>query len=193
MPAIQGRLARMRVTASDPDGLVHVTVGAHGELLDVRLDPRVSRQTDGVALAGTVVRAAAAARVRAEAEAGELVRPLTDRRRGEPVDIRFDPVLAEIERLLAEPPELPRLDGQPSPGEHDLPALRTDLMRAQARLREVRATAVSRDGQVTVTVGGRGELLGLELDDRALRRSDSRALAGAVVATAKDAFAKVAR
>jgi DNA-binding protein YbaB len=169
-----------------------VTVGAHGGLRDVRLDPRVSRRPDGAALAAGVVRTAGEAVARAEAEAGDLVRPLTGRRRGEPVDIMFDPALSEIDRLLTRPPAPPRLDGRPVPAEPDLPALRCDLLRSQARLREVRETATSPDGLVTATVGGRGELLELRLDERVFRRSDSRWLAGAIVTTAHRAVGQAA-
>lgn len=52
---------------------------------------------------------------------------------------------------------------------------------------EVRATAYSDDGLITAVVGGRGNLLELELDPRIYRDQDARALADAIRATVRDA------
>lgn len=40
-----GRLQALRVSAMDPNGIVEVTVDSGGALLDVRLSPRVQRQS----------------------------------------------------------------------------------------------------------------------------------------------------
>lgn len=180
-------LERLEVAACSPDGFIRVTVGARGDLRDLRLDPRALRQPDAAALARSVLRTAADAAARAATGAGELARPLTNRRPGEPVDAMVDPLLAHFDRRLGRAPAPPRLDGRPLIAEPDLAALRTALL----RLRAAAATAVSPDGLITATAGGRGELTGLELDGRVLRRSDSRWLATAIVTTYREAVRKV--
>lgn len=52
---------------------------------------------------------------------------------------------------------------------------------------DIRATAYSDDGLVTAVVGGRGEVLELELDPRVYRDQDPDALATSIVATIRDA------
>jgi DNA-binding protein YbaB len=54
---------------------------------------------------------------------------------------------------------------------------------------EVRATGYSDDGLVTAVVGGRGELLELELDPRIYRDRDAAALATKIVAAIHEAAA----
>lgn len=190
---IRRELERMLVTATSANGLVRVVVGARGEFRDVWLDPRVLRRPDGVALAHEVVRTAGEAGNRAAAEAGELVRPLVDRRRGEPVDVIFDPALAELDRCLTRRPELPPMNGMPVCDRPDYAAYKRMLIEARDRLAAADATSVSPDGLVTATASGRGELIGLTLHDRIFRRSDSRWLAAAIVATTHDAVGKVNR
>ncbi|MFD1539849.1 YbaB/EbfC family nucleoid-associated protein [Nonomuraea guangzhouensis] len=48
----------------------------------------------------------------------------------------------------------------------------------------VQVTETSRDGQVSVTVGARGELIRLDLDPRIYRRPDARYLADTIAETA---------
>ncbi|MEV6634794.1 YbaB/EbfC family nucleoid-associated protein [Actinoplanes sp. NPDC051470] len=193
MIAIHRDLEQMLITVTSADGLVRVVVGARGDLRDVRLDPNVLRRADGAALAREVVHTAGEAGRRAAAEAGELVRPLTGRRRGEPVDVMFDPPLAELDRCLARPPQSPPMNGMPAAARPDYASYRETLIGERDRLRSASATATSPDGLVTATAGGRGELIGLTLDDRVFRPSDSRRLAGAIVSTARDAAEKVSR
>lgn len=52
---------------------------------------------------------------------------------------------------------------------------------------DIRATAYSADGLVTVVVGGRGEVLELELDPRVYRDADPTLLAESIVATIREA------
>jgi DNA-binding protein YbaB len=61
-------------------------------------------------------------------------------------------------------------------------------LHAQARAVQVRET--SRDGLVTVTVGSRGELVGLDIDPRVYRHPDARALADSIITTVARAAAK---
>jgi DNA-binding protein YbaB len=167
-------LERFRMTAVSADDLVEVTVGPRSELLDVTLDPRVLGRPDADALAETIVRTAQEAR-----------------------DLAADPVLAELDRRAALPPPLPRLDGRPSVGQPDLSALRASLLSLRDLMDGGEESAVSSDGLVVATVGGRGELTDLDLDARALRHGDSRWLSESVVATARVAtdtlFARLRR
>jgi DNA-binding protein YbaB len=54
---------------------------------------------------------------------------------------------------------------------------------------EVRGTAHSDDELVTAVVGGRGELLELELDSRVFREQDAGGLAASILATVRKAAA----
>ena len=73
--------------------------------------------------------------------------------------------------------------------DHD--RLRLGLTELQARLPEVRHTAQSADGLIELTVDGRGDLLALDLDQRALRTPDATALARDITSTARRATAAV--
>ncbi|GGN98952.1 hypothetical protein GCM10010112_92300 [Actinoplanes lobatus] len=53
---IQDRLARLSVTAESPDGLVKATVGARGQLVDLKLDREVYRRQDPDQLSRTILR-----------------------------------------------------------------------------------------------------------------------------------------
>jgi DNA-binding protein YbaB len=57
---------------------------------------------------------------------------------------------------------------------------------------EVRGTGYSDDGLVTAVVGGRGELVELELDPRIYRDRDATALAAKIVAAVGEATAEAA-
>ncbi|TMR14397.1 YbaB/EbfC family nucleoid-associated protein [Nonomuraea turkmeniaca] len=59
-----------------------------------------------------------------------------------------------------------------------------------AEARAVQITEKSRDGLVTVTVGARGELVGLDLDPRIYRRTDARWLADTITDTVRRAAAR---
>jgi DNA-binding protein YbaB len=56
-----------------------------------------------------------------------------------------------------------------------------------AQAKAVQVTETSRDGQVSVTVGARGELVRLDLDPRIYRRPDARYLADTIAETAQRA------
>ena len=55
MDEIQRRLATMRVSAESADGLVRATVGARGQLIELRLDRRIYAEPDEVALGRSIV------------------------------------------------------------------------------------------------------------------------------------------
>jgi len=74
----------------------------------------------------------------------------------------------------------------------DLKHLRDGLRTVQTRLTDVRVTETSDDGLVSATVGGRGELLDLDLDPRIYRTPDSRALATAITTTIRRARTEAA-
>jgi len=73
----------------------------------------------------------------------------------------------------------------------DYPRMRTGLLALRERLADVRETAESDDGLITVTVGARNELLGLELDPRVFRTPDSAALAADILGTTRRAAERV--
>lgn len=65
--------------------------------------------------------------------------------------------------------------------------LADDLRAVQRGVAEVRVSADSPDGLITASVGGRGELLDLELHPRVYREQDAAALARRIVATTAEA------
>lgn len=91
-------------TAYSDDGLVRVTVGAHGELKDLVLDPRIYRSSDAAILAATIVgtvnRAVAAAANRM-VEMTEPLLPdgglLIDRDADGQVDLSFDAMIRRLQ------------------------------------------------------------------------------------------------
>ena len=73
LDGIQRRLAELRVTADSADGLVRATVGARGQLLDLRLDRRIYRDMAAAELGRTIVATTARAAAQAAAEVQELM------------------------------------------------------------------------------------------------------------------------
>ncbi|WP_049570675.1 YbaB/EbfC family nucleoid-associated protein [Nonomuraea sp. SBT364] len=76
--------------------------------------------------------------------------------------------------------------------------LRTMFMRLQdegmelhTQAKELRVTEKSPDGLVRVTVGSKGELVGLDLDPRVYRRPDARHLADTILETTRRAEARL--
>lgn len=65
--------------------------------------------------------------------------------------------------------------------------MRGNVLRLRERIDDIRETAESDDGTVTVTVDGRGRFVDLRLDARMYRTSDSRALAEDIVETVSHA------
>ena len=70
--------------------------------------------------------------------------------------------------------------------------LRSDLDDLQQRLAAVRVSCESDDGLVRATVGPRGQLVDLTLDQRIFRDADGDRLARTIVATVQEAAAQTA-
>ncbi|WP_342663886.1 YbaB/EbfC family nucleoid-associated protein [Amycolatopsis benzoatilytica] len=95
----QRRMAEIRADAESDDGLISATVGGAGELLDLRLDPRIYRKTDSAALAKDIAGTIHRAVERAEQECIEIVASLLPSdATPENTDLRFDPLLHELDR-----------------------------------------------------------------------------------------------
>ncbi|MFD0205830.1 MULTISPECIES: YbaB/EbfC family nucleoid-associated protein [Saccharothrix] len=94
--AVQQGMTAIRASADSPDGLITATVGARGELLDLRLNPRVYRDPDAAALGRRIVAAVAEAGRLAEAQVVALTKHLMPS--PEATDPRFDPLLGELDR-----------------------------------------------------------------------------------------------
>ncbi|GAA2213951.1 hypothetical protein GCM10009850_094150 [Nonomuraea monospora] len=65
------------------------------------------------------------------------------------------------------------------------------LRQMQERMRELSATATSKDGMVTVTVGPRGEVRTIDLDPRVYRKLTPSELSDTIVAQIRDATRQV--
>jgi DNA-binding protein YbaB len=70
---IQQRLATMRVSATSADGLITATVGARGQLLDLKIDRKVYRELDEIDLSRAIVETVARAAARTTAQVQELM------------------------------------------------------------------------------------------------------------------------
>ncbi|MGI5151715.1 YbaB/EbfC family nucleoid-associated protein [Plantactinospora sp. CA-294935] len=99
--AMREGIDQIRVTAYSPDGLVTVTVGGRGELVDLELDPRIFREPDATALAGSIAGTIRDAADAAARDAARIAARLTGAETDDEVDPLFDPVL----RLLDGEPE----------------------------------------------------------------------------------------
>lgn len=67
--------------------------------------------------------------------------------------------------------------------------LRSGLDELQVRLAELRVTERSDDGQVTATVGARGELISIELQPSVYQNRDAQALSRKITSTVQKATA----
>lgn len=73
--ALQRELSDVAVSATSSDGFVTAKVGARGQLLSLKLDPRIYRRPDATALAATIEQTVRSA----VQEAGEKVRRISER------------------------------------------------------------------------------------------------------------------
>lgn len=80
---------------------------------------------------------------------------------------------------------------RPRIGPVDHSRLTSGLRTVRDRMADVRETAVSDDGLISVTLGARNELLELDLDPRVYRDQDSAALAADITATTHQAAERV--
>ncbi|WP_406632581.1 YbaB/EbfC family nucleoid-associated protein [Amycolatopsis sp. WGS_07] len=178
------------VTAIAESAEAAAVCSACGELRRLDLDPRLFRHGDPDRLASNILEAADNAAANAAElafAAGREFLPATAR--PDTVDFSLDPLLRELDRLIA--------DGEP-PGDDDpaLPklaagidyqAVRRNLAAVRERLPDLRTTAESADGLMSATVDGRGRLVDLWLHERVLRVTDAKALAARVRATVNEA------
>lgn len=78
-PALHEKARTVQVTETSPDGLVTVTVGARGELVQLDIDPRVYRRPDSRQLADTIVETVQKAAARSQERVLEIFEPIVPR------------------------------------------------------------------------------------------------------------------
>lgn len=95
----QRRMAEIRACAESGDGLISVTVGGAGELIELWLDPRIYRAPDSAALARDITDTIRRAVERSQEEGIAIVAGfLPDDATPGTTDLRFDPLLHELDR-----------------------------------------------------------------------------------------------
>jgi DNA-binding protein YbaB len=102
---IQERLSRMAVTAESADGTVRATVGARGQLIDLRLDREIYRRGDPDELARTILRTVEQAVARTTGQVQEMVGeylPAGSAAAGFVRDGNFGNLLARQDRIMRE-------------------------------------------------------------------------------------------
>ncbi len=102
---IQDRLSRMAVTAESPDGTVRATVGARGQLIDLRLSREIYRHGDPDELARTILRTVEQAVARTGDQVQEMVGeflPSGSAAAGFLQDGDFGNLLARQDRIMRE-------------------------------------------------------------------------------------------
>jgi DNA-binding protein YbaB len=72
-PAVAARAREVAVTRKSRDGLVSVTVGPRGELVQLDLDPRIYRRPDSRDLADSIVETVQAAAAEAQEQVVEVL------------------------------------------------------------------------------------------------------------------------
>jgi DNA-binding protein YbaB len=70
---VQRKVLTVTGSATSPDGLITVVVGPRGQLMDLKIDPRVYRQPNAGALAATILATARAAVEQAVERTREIV------------------------------------------------------------------------------------------------------------------------
>jgi DNA-binding protein YbaB len=78
-PTLHAHARRVQVTETSDDGLVTVTVGARGELVQLDIDPRVYRRPDSRQLADTIVATVRRAAAQAQERVLEIFEPIVPR------------------------------------------------------------------------------------------------------------------
>jgi DNA-binding protein YbaB len=102
---IQERLSRLAVTAESADGTVRATVGARGQLIDLRLDREIYRRGDPDELARTILRTVEQAVARTTGQVQEMVGeylPAGSAAAGFVRDGNFGNLLARQDRIMRE-------------------------------------------------------------------------------------------
>ncbi|WP_238412062.1 YbaB/EbfC family nucleoid-associated protein [Saccharothrix deserti] len=182
--------ADVRARTQSRDGLITAVVDHRGRLLKLGLEPRVYRNLEVDDLARGVVATVRAAESVAHREAVEVAAVLLPGRRDpDEVDLVFDPLIDELDRLIANPPR-PRRDAPSLPALEmnlDLGAFRQNLLDLRAQVTGISGTAVSGDGLITATTDGHGRLRDLGLNPRLYRVTDSGRLAADITGTVREA------
>ena len=78
-PSLHEEARRVQGTQTSKDGLVTVTVGARGELVQLDIDPRVYRRPDSRQLADTIVETVQKAAAQAQERVLEIFEPIVPR------------------------------------------------------------------------------------------------------------------
>ncbi|GAB3728241.1 hypothetical protein GCM10027598_48500 [Amycolatopsis oliviviridis] len=98
----QRRMAGIRATAESDDELISATVGGHGELVELRLDPRIFRTPDSTGLARAITKTVHRAAELAQDEGFALISDLFPAgTTAATADLRLGPVLHELDRRIA--------------------------------------------------------------------------------------------
>lgn len=96
---LQRRIAETRETADSADGLVTATVGGHGELVELWLDPRIYRTPDSAALAATITDTIHQAARQAEEQVfAAAAKFLPEDATPASTDLKLDPFLHQLDR-----------------------------------------------------------------------------------------------
>ncbi|HEV7973958.1 YbaB/EbfC family nucleoid-associated protein [Amycolatopsis sp.] len=99
--AVQGKLAAVEASAESGSGLISASVDGRGELLELRLDPRIYRDTDSAALAKAITATIREAVSQAHDQVFELTKhTLSPEKTREDTDLGFDRVLHGLDRQL---------------------------------------------------------------------------------------------
>jgi DNA-binding protein YbaB len=100
LTVLQQRLEDVRGTAVSDDGLISVTVGGRGALIDLVIDPRVYRVPDARRLAGDIKTTIRLATEAVHDQGFELTKSLLPRNaKREDTDVRFGPALHQLDRM----------------------------------------------------------------------------------------------
>jgi len=92
-------IAETRETVDSADGMVTVTVGGNGELIELWLDPRIYRAPDSSALAATITATFREAVRQAEEQVfTAAMKFLPGDATPETTDLKFDPFLHQLDR-----------------------------------------------------------------------------------------------
>ncbi|QUQ67167.1 YbaB/EbfC family nucleoid-associated protein [Kutzneria sp. CA-103260] len=97
--SLRVRLGEIRVGAESDDGLITAVAGGTGQLLELRLDPRIYRAPDSAALARTITDTINLAARRAQQE-GEAIAASFLSDDTESADPVFDPLLTALDRVV---------------------------------------------------------------------------------------------
>lgn len=97
----QRRMAEIRATAESGDELISATVGGHGELVELRLDPRIYRTPDSADLARSITKTIHRAAELAQEEGFAIIAEhFPADATAKTADLRLGPVLHELDRRI---------------------------------------------------------------------------------------------